>query len=267
MKKSLLIGTVIILILTSCERISNNPDQYLFITDIGIEYKYSDFELYDSSTHILYLKASHPEFKNEKRSTFSLLANGEEIYSGVFWPSYSSSLPYGPYITSFSSFYPDYTIRIEHLTIDNEPKDPRNDPRLISELINHNLLHSGLSVMINSIDIVGSQLAFKFTITNQDESNLLILDLDKTGLNLFHYFTNGLTIRKLTHEEVFSSQIVPEIPSPRDSWKTNWLSELKSGESKQFTLNYTLNSSINPGEYLALFELNIFVPLSFFVFH
>jgi hypothetical protein len=254
MNKSLLIGTVIISTLSSCERISDNPDQYLFKADNGIEYKYSDFELYDSSTHILYLKTSHPEFKNEKFSAFSLLANGEEIYKGVFWPSYSSSLPYGPYITSFSSFYPDFTIRIEHMTIDNKPKDPRNDPRIISSLKDHNLLHSGLSVLINSIDIIGTQLAFKFTVTNQDESNLLILDLNKTGPNLFHYFTNGLTIKKLTYEDVFSSQFVPETPSPWNNWKTNWLSELKSGESRQFTINYTINSTIYPGEYYALFE-------------
>jgi hypothetical protein len=254
MNKSPFIVTVIILALASCERIVDNPDQYLFKADNGIGYKYSDFELYDSSTHILYLKTSHPEFKDEKSTTFSLFAYGEEIYKGVFWPSYSSSLPVGSYISSFISFYPDFTIRIEHMSIDNKPKDLRNDPRIISALKDHNLLHSGLSVLISSIDIIGTQLAFKFTVTNQDESNLLILDPDKTGPNLFHFFTNGLTIRKLTNEEVFSSQIVPETPSPWNSWKTSWLSELKSGESRQFTINYTLNSTLKPGEYYALFE-------------
>jgi hypothetical protein len=254
MKKSLLIGTAIILTLTSCESLFNNPDDYLLKADNGLEYKYSDFELYDSSTHIFYLKTNHPEFKNENSSSFSLLVNGEEIYKGVFWPTYSSSLPSGPYISSFSSFYPDYTIRIEHMTIDNKPKDPRNDPRIISALIDHNLLHSGLSVSINSINIIGTQLTFKFTVTNQDVSDLLILDLDKTGPNLFHYFTNGLSLRKLTYEEVFSSQISPTIPSPWNSWSTSWLSELKSGDSRQFTVNYSITSPINPGDYNASFE-------------
>ena len=133
MKKSLLIGTVIILILVSCEKVSINQKQYLFKTNNGIEYKYSDFELYDSSTHILYLKTKHPVFNNENSSTFSLLADGEEIYNGVFWPPSSSSLPNGPYISS-SSFYPDFVIRIENMTLDNEPIDPRNDPRIITAL-------------------------------------------------------------------------------------------------------------------------------------
>jgi hypothetical protein len=140
------------------------------------------------------------------------------------------------------------------MTIDNKPKDPRNDPRFISALKDHNLLHSGLSVSINSINMVGTQLTFKFTVTNQDESDLLILDLEKTGPNLFHYFTNGLSIRKLTYEEVFSSQIAPQTPSPWNSWKTDWLSELKSGDTRHFTINYTINSPLNPGEYNALFE-------------
>jgi hypothetical protein len=241
--------------LTSCESLFNNSyDEYLFKADNGLEYKYSDFELYDSSTHILYLKNNHPEFKIEESSTFSLLANGEEIYKGVFWPAYSSSLPTGPYIYSFSSFYPDYTIRIDFITIDNKPIDTRNDPRIISALKEHNLLHSGLSIEINSIDIAGTQLVFKFTITNHDSSDLLILDPDKTGPGLFHYFTNGLSLRKLSYEEAFSSKIEVAPPSPWNSWKTDWLSELKSGDSKQFTINYTLESSISPGEYNALFE-------------
>lgn len=255
MKKSLLSFTVIVLTLTSCESLFNNSkDEFLFNAGSGLEYKYSDFELYDSSTHILYLKTSHPEFKNLKSSTFSLLANGEEVYKGVFWPPYSSSLPSGPYISSFSSFYPDFTIKIEHMTIDNLPKDPRNDPRIISALKDHNLLHSGLSVSISSINIIGTQLSFKFTVTNQDESDLLILDLDKTGPNLFHYFTNGLSLRKSNYDEVFSGAITPEIPSPYDSWKTDWLSELKSGDSRQFTINYSISTPINPGEYNASFE-------------
>lgn len=255
MKMSLLIGTVIILTLTSCESLFNNSNnEFLFKADNGLEYKYSDFELYDSSTHILYFKTNHPEFKTEKSSTFSLLADGEEIYKGVFWPPYSSSLPLGPYISSFFSFYPDYTFRIEHMTIDNKPDDPRNDPRIISALKEHNLLHSGLSVIINSISKSGSQLTFKFAVTNQDATDLLILDLEKTGPNLFHYFTNGLSIRKLTYEEVFSSNIQPLTPSPWDSWTTDWLSVLKSGDSRQFTINYTITSPLNSGEYNALFE-------------
>ena len=255
MKKYLLTGTVLILLFISCNKIFNNSgDDYFFKSDAGLDYKYSDCELYDSSTHIIYLRTTHPQIITEKSSAFSVLANGKEIYQGAFWPPYSSSLPIGPYISSYTSFYPDFTLRIEQMTIDNQPADQRNDPRIISALAARGLLHSGLSAAINSIDIAGTQLTFKFTVTNADISDLLILDLEKTGLNLFHYFTNGLSIRNLNHEEVFSSQIESETPVPWNSWKPEWLSVLQSGASRQFTIIYSMSSPLNPGEYTASFE-------------
>jgi hypothetical protein len=255
MKTHILITVIIISILTSCEQI--NTEDTIFKIGDKLEYRYSDIELYDSSTHILYFKTSHPEFLIQNKSTFEFLANGEEIYSGVFYPGYSSSFPSGPYIYSSPNFYGLYALRIEFMFIENGTvlrNDPRNDPRIISALKKYNLLHSGLSVTTNSIVINGPQLTFKFTVTNQDISDLLILDPDKIGPNLFHYFTNGLSIRKLTHEEVFYSNFQPQTPSPWNSLDAGWLSEIKSGESRQFTINYTLASVINPGEYNAFFE-------------
>jgi hypothetical protein len=253
MKKSFLIGITFIWILASCHNRISNPTDNLFIADNGIEYKYSDFELYDSSTHVLYLKKPHPKFKFDETFNFSLLANGETIYKGLFWSGFSSVLPSGPYIPFFP-YDPDFIIRIGHMTIDNKPIDQRNDPRIISALNEHNLLHSGLSLTINSIDISATQLTFKFTVTNVDMSNLLILDLDKTGPNLFHYYSNGLSIRTATYGLVFSSTITPQAPSHSDSLSTIWLSELKSGASRQFTINYPIDSSINPGNYSASFQ-------------
>lgn len=255
MKKTLLIGTVVILVLASCENHSFIADDENFLKlDNGLEYNFSDFELYDSSTHIFYFKTDHPEFKTEKASNFSVSAYGEEIYNGVFWPPYSSTLPFGPYIDSFLSLYHDYAFRIHFLSIDHEPKDTRNDPRIIAALKDHNLLHSGLSLVINSIGMNGIQLTFKFTVTNQDMSELLILDPDKVGTNLFHYFTNGLYLRDFTNNEVFSANVTPQVPDPWDSWNIEWLSVIKSGESRQFTINYEMKSLLVPGEYKALFE-------------
>lgn len=93
----------------------------------------------------------------------------------------------GPYISSFYSFYPDYTFRIEFITIDNQPQDKRNDPRIISALKDHNLLHSGLSGEIKSIIRNGTQLTFSFVVSNKDESDLLILDPLRMGPKLFHF--------------------------------------------------------------------------------
>jgi hypothetical protein len=201
MKKSLLLGSIIILILVSCETHFNDPeDTFLFKTDNGLEFRYSDFELYDSSTHIFYFKTNHPEFKSDKSSTFSLLANGEEIYKGVFRPAYSSSFPSGPFISSVFSLYPDYTFRIELITIDNQPQDSRNDPRLISALKDHNLLHFGLSAEIKDILVNNYHLTFSFIVTNYDNSDLLILDAPVfIILPKIRSFLITLTIKPLLH--------------------------------------------------------------------
>lgn len=254
MKKYLLPLTAFILLLTSCETLQDNPDEYLFKADNGLKYKYSDFELYDSSTHILYFKKNHPEFITEKSSEFSILASGAVIYKGIFYEPYSSTLPYGAFIGSFLSIYQDYAFQIGFLKIDNQPEDNRNDQRIISAMEQHNLLHSGLTMQMNSIEINGTRLALKFTVTNEDQTALLILDPDKMGTNLFHYFTNGLLIFDTSHVNAFSNNLEIEKPSPWNGWKTEWLSELKTGESKQFTLSYVMAAPLSKGKYDALFE-------------
>lgn len=254
MKTSLLIGIAIVLVLLSCEKTSFNPDyDVLLETESGFSFKYSDFELYDSSTHIFYFKNYHPEFKTTSNDKFSILSNGQIIYQGYILAPYSSFIPAGPFIFSFYKFGQDHFFEIEGW-VPNNVKDLRNDPRIIDALKQHGLLHSGLKVSIDSIKISGSHLIFKFTVTNSDLSDLLILDLDKIGINLFHYFTNGLSMYDSSHNLIFKSNIEFSAPSSFSDWSIDWLSVLKSGDSRQFTINYTPSTPINPGEYHASFE-------------
>ncbi|TAL63405.1 MAG: hypothetical protein EPN88_12285 [Bacteroidetes bacterium] len=248
MKKSQLFGIIVILTIISCEKIDH---EVFFKIGSDLEFKFSDIELYDTSTHILYFKNSHAEFDEMLKNTFAFMDNGEIIYQGSFLPGYSSSIPNGPYIMS-PPMYGNYALKIENGHFDKP--DIRMDQRIINVLKQHDLLHSGLAISSGSIEIAGSQLSFKFTITNQDQSDLMVIDPDKTGPNLFHYFTNGLRIYDLAHNDVFSGNIQHQAPDPWNSWKIDWLSELKSGDSKEFTINYTINNPINPGEYDTYFE-------------
>jgi len=248
MKNSLLSGTIILLISTSCEKMDNDV---FFRLGSGQEYRFSDFELYDTSTHILYFKKAQASFNKMYENTFSFLDNGEIIYQGSFVPGYSSSIPYGPFISS-PPMYGNYALKIDFWR-PGKP-DVRKSSRMIDILNQHNLLHSGLYISSSSIDITGTELSFKFTVTNLDQTDLLIIDPDKTGPNLFHYFTNGLYIYDLSHNEVFSGTIQHQTPDPWNSWKTEWLSELKSGDSKEFTILYTIENTLTPGEYETTFR-------------
>ena len=251
MKNVLLLSSMVILFMSSCELNKNIPDAEVVLR-IGkdLNYNYSNIEMYDSSTHMLYFNDNHKEFNNMSQSTFSFFANGSEVYTGSVWPSFLNSLPNGPYIAT-PTFYPLFTLRISNQTSDNS--DPRNDPELIQSLKEHGVLHSGLSVSISQLVTNGTLLSFSFTVTNQDNSDLLIINPNKTGTNLFHYFTNGLIINNPANDNIFSSNIEVEYPSPWNSWKTDWLTLLKSGESRTYTISYVMGSPINPGKYKAIF--------------
>jgi hypothetical protein len=248
MKKYLFVVIPFLLILLSCEK---TDSEVFFKLGSGKEFKFSDIELYDTSANVLYFKDGHDEFRKFDYDTFTFLNRGDEIYSGSFWPGYSSSTPSGPFIWA-PSMMGNFALQIDNWY--NDGPDERKDPEMISVLKKHGLFHSGLAISESSIAIAGNQLTFRFTITNTDESDLLIFDMNKTGPELFHYFTNGLYIRDKDYNEVFSSNIQHQKPEPWDSWNIDWLSQLKSGASKEFTINYTITSPIPAGEYAASFE-------------
>jgi hypothetical protein len=231
-----------------------SPDVFLKIGRHGSEFTFEDIQLYDSSTHIIYFKDKHPEFisfSDILNGPFYFLDKGNIIYSGSFVPSYSSFIPAGPFIMS-PGFYGEYALRID-MWWDNK-SDVRNCPGLIGILKDHGLLHSGLSGSIDFINISGDKISLGFTVLNRDNTDLLILDINKMGRELFHYFTNGLYIIDMDHNNIFSSSITPQQPDPWNGWKTEWLSLIKSGESMSFTVDYPLLSPISRGDYSLSFE-------------
>lgn len=252
MKKLIPFSFLVFTVLLSCEKPPNPVDPNVFFTSkSGLEFKFEDFQFYDSSTHIFYLKKSYPEFAGFIEGPFAFLDKGDTIYKGSFVPAYQNSIPSGPIITSPLTMYGGYAIRID-IWIDNEP-DVRNCTRIIEILKYHDLLHSGLTGVIDTVEIKSDSLTFKFTIINKDQSDLLILDMNKTGLNLFHYFTNGLYIKDFNHYNVFESNIISQQPDPWNSYKTDWLTQLKSGDSLTFIIKYSMDKLIDPGDYDMVF--------------
>jgi hypothetical protein len=248
MKRSLLSGIAVLIILISCKK---TDTEVFFKVANGTDYKFSEIELYDTSSNILYFRNVHDELNNLEKNAFTFVDNGDAIYSGTFWPAYFNSGPDGPFIYSPPMMFGNYALRIDNWH-PGKP-DVRDDPRMIAVLKQHDLFHSGLAFTSSSIDITGLQLTFKFNLTNQDKSDLLILDPDKTGPNLFHFFTFGLYIEDQANNEIFTSNIKIQNPDPLNLWKIEWLSLLKSGESRQFTINYTLKNPILPGQYISTF--------------
>lgn len=241
----------VLLILTSCEKYSRDT---LLVINENMEFNVSDIRFYDTSTHVLYLNKSYEKLNDIETGTFTFFDEGEPVFSGSFWPGYLSSTPTGPVIFSCPFALQNFALKLD--TWGYEQRSSLNTGRLMSLLSRHNLLHSGVGISDAILDISGSELVFSFTVTNADQSNLLIIDPEKTGHGLYRYFTNGLSIYDpATNNVVFTNNIQHEAPVPWNSWSMNWLSELEPGESKVFTFTYTLSTAPAPGEYTIVFEI------------
>jgi hypothetical protein len=72
MKKSLLFGIVVLSALISCTKTDNDV---FFRIGKGLEYKFRDIQLYDTSADILYFKSVHDEFKDIEKNSFTFLDN------------------------------------------------------------------------------------------------------------------------------------------------------------------------------------------------
>jgi hypothetical protein len=270
MKRALFIVATIIFLLPSCEsekiipETEQDPDPVTITKDslvtetifrIGKDlfYRFSDIESYDSTTHILCFKTVHPEFDKNDQSNFTFFVNKDSIYQGDFWPSFHSSWPTRPYVSTWPFSLQNFALRLENRT--NVKPDLRNDPRIIKAFKDHDLLHSGLFVSINTVECGTSKVTFSFTLTNRDNTTLLCLDPEKMGLNLFHYFTNGLYFQKLPWTtSAINIKIPYDAPTSNSTWKKEWLSAIKPGESKTFSIDYPISSAFNPGEYEVTFE-------------
>lgn len=245
------------LILAGCEKGSGKPDEGDLYKDtnkvsvilrIGdnITFDYDEIHLYDSSSHILYFEEIHPEFEKLKNVPFRIYADETEIYQGEFWPMYLSASPSGPYIANNPMRLQSYALKIDFAG--NTP-DPRNSPRLIRELIERNLLHSGISLRISTVESNGSLISFTFNITNMDKTDLFVMDPEQMGLGLFHYFTNGLSIRNINTGSVVKATITPKTPVPLNGWQPEWLTKVSPGATRSYTFMYPVNPRLGPGQY------------------
>ena len=249
MKNSLIAGLLTLIVLTSCEKIGRDA---VFVINGKTEFTADDISFYDTSAHILYLKRNHSEFEDLERGSFAFYDRGEPVFSGEFWPGYLSYSPTGPVIMTFPLRLQKYALKIESWF--DFQGSSLNNSKLTALLNRNNLLHSGLAVSSVSASVAGSELIFSFTLTNMDQTDLLILDPEKTGPGLFRYFTNGLHLYYLdSNDELFADNIQHSTPEPWNSWSIDWLTRLGAGESKEFTFEYTPETAVQPGEYRASF--------------
>lgn len=265
MKTTITILFVVAVLFVGCDNTEidfnkNLTDGFCIVSNDKVVLNHNDFEYYDYSTHLIYLK-DNKSFTDdiEGIGDFTVYANGEEIYSGQTQPGYSSYLPFGSVImNTHPSFYADYLIPISFLsisdTLGNVSPDPRQDERIVNALKKYNQFHAGLNCEIKSIHYFSSNnVKVDLQLKNNDPFNYYYLDPNKMGLGLFHYFTNGLFIGDLENYYEYSHKEQHIQPESNKLWKKEWMSIIHGNESKIITLVYNNFEDVPHGRYNATF--------------
>lgn len=220
-----------------------------------------DFDYYDYSAQMVYMK-DHMSFEKDIQGNggdFKVYANKEVIYSGQTYPLFLSSLPRFPVIIeTWPSFYADYLIPIEYYPLadnfGNVLPDPRNDERIVNALKKYNQFLTGVSGEIKSVIYSSpNDVTIELLLQNHDTINYWYLDPDKMGIKVFNYMTNGLYLRELSSNKYYTHKVGSTSPASNITWK-DWVSLIRTNESKEVTIHYESFDIVPSGNYKATFE-------------
>jgi hypothetical protein len=235
-------------------------DGYCLVAGDQVVVNHRDISYYDYGAHLLYLKThrSSAEFLEEAES-LTVYAGEEDIYTVGTHPGYSSYLPTGLFIWTYPTFYEDYIIAIDlmgNLTgFMKEGRDSREDARIVKALKKYGQYREGLHCEIVSCNYSApGKVLLHLKLTNRDEVNYYYLDPEKMGMGLFHYHTNGLSLRDVDENQSYTNRTEHISPVPWDSWDLEWMSLLEGGSSVTITLDYRNFESVPAGTYTARFR-------------
>ncbi len=222
-----------------------------------------DLAFYDFSTHCLYLKNDKTTlFENFERGHFEpvlmnkpfvVTAGGERCYLGSIHSGALSTMPPGPHMNELDVWYfPKDVLHFSRHRASRE--DVRSDPRVRDELMRANLFHGGLRLELNSVTVLQgadiSTVQYRLTLRNNDRDALYVIDPDRMGSELFHYYTNGVMFARENQPSIWAEHKTVTAPSPHDSWQPSWFSRIESGQSIQRTVTLRGYPSIPRGQYV-----------------
>ncbi|MCK4303045.1 MAG: hypothetical protein KAY24_02270 [Candidatus Eisenbacteria sp.] len=216
-----------------------------------------DIASYDFSTHCIYLEGTtSSRYFPETGTHFAVVADGELCYVGSFYHISSSCMGRDPRIATpiwrgerlTPLFDPEDVIRMgESYPIGTRAgttaKDVRDDERVRAVLDRADKLRAGLRVTLDDVTVVDradtTTVRYTFTVENLDADALYVLDPERIGTELFHYYTNGVVLwnpSERTGSFWSSLKKTPQQPAPGTQWNHDWFTRLGSRESMTRTV-------------------------------
>ncbi len=220
-----------------------------------------DIEIYDFSTHMVYLKKDiqHYPFWHEEllftTKTIILTVDGNKKYEMFIWPLHFSSLPPGPRVDFYPFFEPGdmFRIALEFAVFGQNEHDPRNDPAIKEALISEELYHAGIECSLNMVDIKKKTVNYAFSVKNNDVDPLYLLDPQKAGDDIFHYYSYGLHLMDTVRNQYYYPVYNDIAPEPPDEINISWFSRVKPGGEMQGSVTMEVAEEVKSGEYICLF--------------
>ena len=177
-----------------------------FQTDVNLEslevernpwLKSSEIEFYDGSSNIFYLNTEKEKGNYEGRNF--LIQNGNTpLLLGLFFASYWSYMPQFPSIIAHDDlFYPKDVIGLGGYGFYTNTDSSQEMLNFKQALEDSGILKEGIGVEVVDVDKVNSTtLKYTIRVTNNDTESIYVLDPGRMGESRFHYYTNGVSLRK-----------------------------------------------------------------------
>jgi hypothetical protein len=222
-----------------------------------------DIDFYDFSSHCIYLKKPKTELFPDYDDSFQLMqamsnkmfwiiANGKQCYLAAFHGAASSLACFTPFVNELSfDFYPSDVLPLQGSWLGD---DERNNQTVKNALKAAGLYHAGLTVELQDVNVTDNSdiatVQYILKITNNDVDDLLVLDADKMGSGLFHYFTIGPMIYNEDRQLHYYAEH-REFTKPAEgvTFDPEWFTVIKSGQSKSWTITLEGYDTIQPGQY------------------
>jgi hypothetical protein len=259
------------------EKMSFETARDLPLTDLKLQptpwIASDNIERYDWSSHYVYLKKpvdipNQPgaRYVNLHGKPFVVTAHGMRCFMGALWSDVSSFLPDGSIakvdvqgeklerfrINLFSALRPGETA-----------KETRDSQVLKEVLKREGLFHAGLECKLDKVEAERKDgdfsLVYTYTIKNNDQDTLYVLDPEKFHPAIFHDFNNGIAIRNAATGD-YTRWPNPRTGEPAHVVKPelSWYVPLRAGESltRSVTMKLTPRVPPQPGKYEFIFTYN-----------
>jgi len=221
----------------------------------------NDVQFYDFSSHCIYLKADKSQFFATDTGghfvfdpvlidkPFVVVANGEKCYLGSLHSGLLSTLPPGPYVDELDvGFYPEDVLHISRFW--GSETDVRGDSRIKDALISVGIYRGGIALDLENVNVLEnndtSTIEYTFRTANIDRDNLCVIDPNKMGTELFHYFTNGVVLQG--NNRLYQSEY-KKVTTPATSWDPAWFVEIPAGSFIERTVKLKGYPRMLPGVY------------------